>query len=122
MPNRFEQVDFPQPDALNLVLTQTAARQDGRVVILASTLTGVGRSEVRNGPKSDETATPGWPSGMSDFGDICRLTPTYEVPGRRAQARRSGVFTGGNDPGSPAASGNAAGGIAGFAARYQRPT
>jgi hypothetical protein len=31
--NRFEQVDFPQPDALNLVLTQTAARQDGRVFV-----------------------------------------------------------------------------------------
>jgi hypothetical protein len=40
--NRFEQVDEPQPDALNLVLTQTPSGQDGRVVILASALSGEG--------------------------------------------------------------------------------
>jgi hypothetical protein len=87
VPNRVEQVDFPQPDALNLVLAQTPSGQDGRVVILASAGKGVGRSEVRNGPKSDETATPGWPPGMSDFGDNSRLTLTYGVSGRWAQAR-----------------------------------
>ena len=49
MPNRFEQVDSAEPDAINLILTQTASGQDGRVLIPASALEGGRAKDIDSG-------------------------------------------------------------------------
>ena len=49
MANRFEQVDELQADALNLVLTQTAEGQNGRVLIPSSAFEEEGRKDIDSG-------------------------------------------------------------------------
>jgi hypothetical protein len=49
MPNRFEQVDTPQPDALNLILALAAGQPMGRVVIPGSALPGTAPGDIDSG-------------------------------------------------------------------------